>query len=81
MNAPDMNDPIVQQYITGGGCILLGLGGWFLPYRWNLLRLRRGLAKMVSEKVNKIIPKVVGSLLIVIGLIVVIETMLVGRLE
>ena len=76
-----MDSPIVQQYITGAACILLGLSGWLLPYRWNLLRFRRWLANVVPERVNQVIPKVAGSLLIIIGLIIVIVTMTVGKME
>jgi hypothetical protein len=68
-------DPITEQYITGAGCLLIGLSGWLLPYRWNLLRLRGLWARLVSEQINLKIPKVMGSLLIIIGLIVVIATM------
>jgi hypothetical protein len=78
---PDMNDQIMQQYLTGGVCILIGISGWLLPYRWNLLRLRRGLSRLVSERVNMIIPKVVGSILLIIGLIIVIVTLCVGSME
>jgi uncharacterized membrane protein len=76
-----MQNPIVQQYIAGAGCILLGLCGWLLPYRWNVLRLRRHLARLVSEKINRLIPKVVGTALIIIGLIVVIVTIVVGKMD
>ena len=77
----NMNDQITEQYITGAACILIGISGWLLPYRWNLLRLRRGLSRLVSERINMIIPKVVGGILVVIGLIIVVATLCVGKIE
>jgi hypothetical protein len=52
-----------------------------LPYRWNLLRLRRGLDRLVSERINLMIPKIIGSILVVVGLIIVIATMFAGKRE
>jgi hypothetical protein len=43
--------------------------------------LRRHLARLVSEKINRLIPKVVGTALIIIGLIVVIVTIVVGKMD
>jgi hypothetical protein len=77
----NMDDQIIHQYVTGGVCILIGLSGWFLPYRWNVLRFRRLLSRLVSERVNRIVPKVVGSILVIIGLIIVLVTLCVGKIE
>jgi hypothetical protein len=75
-------DPqIAQQLGLGALAVLIGVSGWILPYRWNLLRLRRGLASLVSENVNNSIPKVVGSVLILAGIAVLIATAVVGKFE
>jgi hypothetical protein len=76
-----MTGQIMNDYAGGGVAILLGLSGWLLPYRWNLLRLRRGLDRLVSERINLMIPKIMGSILIVIGLIMVIMTLIAGKTE
>lgn len=61
--------------------MLIGVLGWLLPYRWNLLRLRRGLSRLVPDRINMLIPKVVGSILLITGLIIVIVTIFVGKME
>lgn len=77
----NFNDPIVMQYASGSACTLLGLCGWILPWRWNVLRLHRGLARLVPEKVERLIPKIVGTALIICGLGVIIATACVGKLD
>lgn len=76
-----MDNPITEQYLIGAGCIFLGLLGWLLPYRWNILRCRRLFAKLLSESANLMVPKVIGSLLILGGLTIVIATILNGKFE
>ena len=78
---PNMDNPITEQYLIGAGCIVLGLLGWLLPYRWNILRFRRLFAKLLSESANMMVPKVIGSLLILGGLVIVIATALNGKFE
>jgi hypothetical protein len=56
-----------QALLMGLGLIALGVSGWVLPYKWNLLRLKRRYAGAVSETANKRVPKVVGTLLIIFG--------------
>ncbi len=77
----NFNDPITVQYVAGAGCTLLGLCGWLLPYRWNPLRLRRGTARLVPEKINLLVPKIIGTILILSGLTVIILTATVGKLD
>ena len=76
-----MTEQITNDYVGGGAAIVLGLSGWLLPYRWNLLRLRRGLDRLVSERINLMIPKIIGSILVVVGLIIVIATLFAGKTE
>jgi hypothetical protein len=76
-----MDEQIAQQLGIGVGCLLIGLSGWLLPFRWNLLRLRRRWASMISEETNKNIPKIVGSILILLGIVLLIATAVVGKFE
>lgn len=76
-----MTEQITNDCVSGGICILLGLSGWLLPYRWNLLRLRRGLDRLVSERINLLVPKIIGSILVVVGLIIVVATLFSSRME
>jgi hypothetical protein len=76
-----MDNPITQQYLIGAACIVVGLLGWLLPYRWNILRFRRALASLLSESANLMVPKVVGSILLLAGLAIVIATVVNGKFE
>jgi hypothetical protein len=62
-----------KELLTAVGCIVLGISGWLLPFKWNLLRLRMNFAKHFSEKTNLIIAKVIGTLLISGGIILLID--------
>ncbi|MEP0547563.1 MAG: hypothetical protein ABJF88_11575 [Rhodothermales bacterium] len=66
-----MSDELLASIIVGLGAIALGLLAWFLPYRWNLFRLKAGVAKLFSERVNRAIPKGIGALLIAFGVVMV----------
>jgi hypothetical protein len=74
-----MDQQIAQQLGIGALALAAGASGWLLPYEWNLLRLRRGLQSLVSERVNRVIPKVVGSILALIGMAILIGTAVVGK--
>ena len=76
-----MEQQISEQLGMGVFSLLAGISGWVLPYRWNILRLRRSFAKLASERVNKLIPKIMGSILIIVGLVVLIATAIVGKFE
>ena len=76
-----MDGQIAQQVGMGLACIVLGLSGWLLPYRWNLLRFKRILRSVLPERVNLLVPKIFGTILIVIGVVVVIGTIVFGKLE
>lgn len=73
-----MNEQIAQQLGLGVLAVALGLSGWLLPYNWNLLRLRRGLASLVPDRINQQIPKIVGSLLVAGGIAILVATAIVG---
>lgn len=76
-----MDEQIAKQIGAGLLCIVFGLSGWLLPYRWNILRFRRVLRSLLPERVNQLVPKVVGTVLTVAGAIVVIGTVLFGKFE
>lgn len=57
-----------------GILIALGLYGMFAPYEWNVLRLKWGVSGLFSDETNRTIPKVIGSLLILAGIILAIAT-------
>lgn len=76
-----MDQQIAQQVGIGVFAIIIGVSGWLLPFRWNLLRLRRALQGLVSESVNLAIPKVIGSVLILVGIAILAGTAIVGRFK
>lgn len=76
-----MDQQIAQQIGIAFLAIALGASGWLLPYRWNLLRLRRGLRSLFPENVNQAIPKIIGSILIVVGIALLVATAVVGRFQ
>ena len=70
-----MSDELLASFLIGLSAIALGLLGWFLPYRWNIFRLKAGVAKLFSERVNHAIPKVIGALLMVVGVFMVVSAL------
>ena len=76
-----MDQQIAQQLGIGALALVAGTSGWLLPYEWNLLRLRRGFARLVPEHVNRIIPKVVGTILAVAGIAILAGTAVVGSIK
>ena len=67
-----MHNPDSGQYLTSVFCIFLGSLGWILPYRWNILRIRRPFSRLLSESVNVLVPKIIGTALILWGLVIII---------
>src|SRR5688572_17831475 len=67
-------DLATKQYLIALGVLALGLSGFLLPFKWNLLKLRRPYDKLLSEGGNMIVPKVFGSVLILMGLTMVVLT-------
>jgi hypothetical protein len=66
-----MTEAEKEILLMGLAALALGLSGWILPYKWNLLRLRRRYAGAVSEATNKRVPRLVGSLLILVGTVII----------
>jgi hypothetical protein len=76
-----MDQQILQQVGIAVLAIAVGISGWLLPYEWNLLRLRRALKSLVPESVNRVIPKVVGTLLILVGVALLAGTAVFGKFK
>ena len=70
-----MDEGMLEQLGIGALVLIVGITGWVLPYRWNLLRLRRVFSGLVSEQTNRKIPKIIGSVLIIAGLAAVVATL------
>ena len=68
----DTNDPKVQQLLLGAAVLAVGLWGLLVPYEWNILRLKRSFARRVSDRTNRAIPKILGSVLTVVGVAILI---------
>jgi hypothetical protein len=66
-----MTEAEKEILLMGLAALALGVSGWILPYKWNLLRLRRRYAGAVSEATNKRVPRLVGSLLILVGTVII----------
>ena len=72
MHAQSMHDPVSERYLTGAFCLFLGLLGWILPYRWNILRMRRPFSRLLSDSANMLVPKIVGSAAILGGIVLIV---------
>lgn len=70
----DPSNPVTQQYLIAFAVVAVGISGWVLPLKWNLLRLKRSLAKHVSEDTNLKIAKGLGTMLIVFGVLLAFAT-------
>lgn len=68
----DTNDPKVQQLLLGAAVLVVGLWGLLVPYEWNILRLKRSFARHVSDRTNRAIPKILGSILALAGVAILI---------
>lgn len=77
----DPSDQVTQQYLISAAIIALGVSGWMLPLKWNLLKLRAPLGRSVSEQTNVKIARAVGAMLVVGGILVAIGTYQVGALK
>jgi hypothetical protein len=76
-----MDPEIAQQLGIGALVLAVGASGWLLPFEWNLLRLRRLLGHLVPEHINRAVPKVVGTILIVAGLAILVGTAVLGKFK
>ncbi|MEZ4713247.1 MAG: hypothetical protein R3A44_39030 [Caldilineaceae bacterium] len=64
-----MEQQATFEIVTGIVLILVGLSGWLLPYEYNLLKPKRLYRNMLPEQINRLLPKILGSLFIIGGLI------------
>lgn len=74
---------LTLQYIKAIVTILLGVFALVLPTKYNLFRFKpygtgKRIGDMLSEKVKKRIPQVIGVLCIFVGLVVLILTPILG---
>lgn len=76
-----MDEQIAQQIGIGALVLGAGIAAWILPYRWNPFRLKRLFASVLSEETNKFVPKVIGTVLVVIGVAILVGTLVVGKFE
>ena len=57
-----------EMFLISGGAAALGILAWVLPYKWNPFRLRRTLRGFLSEGANQMVPKILGTVFILIGI-------------
>jgi len=74
-------DPVTKQYLIALAAIAVGLSGWLLPDKYNILKLKASIAKHVSPGTNIKIARAVGTVLIVGGVLMVFATWQVGELK
>ena len=77
----DFSDPITRQYLFASAAIALGLSGWLLPDKYNILKLKRAYAKHLSASQNIKFARMFGALLIVFGVAAAIGTMMIGEIH
>lgn len=70
-----MDDQVMNQLLMGGGALAVGIYGVLAPYRWNVIRLRRSLARFFSQRTNELISKVIGGILILAGVLVLVASL------
>lgn len=75
-----MDEETAKQLGIGLLAIVVGTSGWLLPHKWNLLRVRRSLGRHLPEHVDRAIPKILGSLCILLGIIMLLGTAFLGKL-
>ncbi len=80
-----MESGLLGQYIQGGVTVLFGLIGVFLPRKWNPFRFKKdGIGEVLSgfipEKILDRIPKIIGFLLIFVGLFILCLTPVLGKM-
>ena len=60
---------VLAAILICGGMLIIGAYAFFTPPKWNLFRLRPGIAKLFSEKTNNRIPKVIGFFFMLCGVL------------
>jgi len=75
-----MRGQIVQQLGIGLTCIILGLLGWLPPHDRNILGFSGGLSRprllytLLPKAVNRAIPRIIGAVLLIAGVVILIGT-------
>ncbi len=78
-------DQITFQYIQAGITILLGLVGVLLPQKFNPFQFKNyGVGKVLDDhlpnKITRNIPKIIGTLLIFVGIFIAALTPILGEM-
>lgn len=73
------------QYIQAAITVALGFVGMFLPLKYNPFQFKKyGTGKLfgriISERIQQKIPKIIGALLIYTGITVAILTTILGEM-
>jgi hypothetical protein len=74
-----MDEQIAQQLGIGALALVAGIAAWILPYKWNPFRLKRLFASILSDEANKVVPKIIGAVLALIGAAILVGTLVVGK--
>ncbi|HEY2415616.1 MAG TPA: hypothetical protein VGI40_25460 [Pirellulaceae bacterium] len=76
-----MDEQIAGQLGIGSLCVAGGIAAWLLPYKWNPFRLKRIIGQLLSPETNQMVPKIVGTILGVVGMAILIGTAVVGKFK
>jgi hypothetical protein len=76
-----MDEQIAQQLGIGALTLVAGVAAWALPYQWNPFRLKRLFAAILSEEKNQLVPKILGTILAILGAAILVGTLVVGKFE
>jgi hypothetical protein len=76
-----MDEQIAGQLGIGSLCVAGGIAAWLLPYKWNPFRLKRIIGQLLSPETNQMVPKIVGTILGVVGMAILIVTAVVGKFK
>jgi hypothetical protein len=60
-------DETTKMALIGAAALLVGVLGWVLPYKYNILKLKHSIAKNFSEATNIKIARGIGTVLILVG--------------
>ena len=77
----DFSDPVTKQYLIAFAAIAVGLSGWLLPDRYNILKLKARYARYVSESTNIKIARGLGVVFILFGVAIAIGTTMIGEIK
>jgi hypothetical protein len=72
---------MTQPLVVASLLIAVGLLGLVLPYRFNIFRLKRFAAVLLPERYHHMVPRIVGSLALLLGIVVGVLGLTVLRLD